>query len=72
MTGGTIIGNKTNGYNQYGGGVCVNSSGRFEMSGGTIMANEAAGAYQYGGGVCVDNGYFEMTGGIIKNNLSSF
>jgi hypothetical protein len=62
-SGSTISGSKTTGSAGSGGGVFVDSSGKFYMNGGTISGNEA----KYGGGICVSSGgLFEMTGGKIS------
>lgn len=59
MDGGAISGNEFKGNTSGGGGVCVNSSGKFNMSGGTISDCTA----KYGGGVCIKSGgTFEMSG----------
>lgn len=62
-SGSTISGSKTTSSAGSGGGVFVDSSGKFYMNGGTISGNEA----KYGGGICVSSGgLFEMTGGKIS------
>ena len=75
MYDGTISSNISTSTGSYGGGgVYVDTAGKFTMSNGSISYNEANGCY--GGGVYVydsdsGSGTFTMTGGIINNNTSS-
>jgi hypothetical protein len=62
----------TGGYTLWGGAVCVgtagsSSEGEFIMTGGEISGNTAG----LGGGVLVYKGSMTMTGGIIKNNVTT-
>ncbi|MCL2642401.1 MAG: hypothetical protein FWD52_02640 [Candidatus Bathyarchaeota archaeon] len=51
-----------------GGGVAVQSSGKFKMFDGTITNNTA---YFYGGGVYIDKGTFELLNGLISDNVAT-
>lgn len=70
MFGGSIAGNRAS---RYGGGVCVGSTGSFEMKGGSIVKNECVtdttSATAFGAGVHIQpNGKFTMNGGEISQN----
>ena len=54
----------------YGGGVYVNTSGKFEMSGGIISGNKAT-STSYGGGGVYIRGTAKMSGGEIIGNTAS-
>jgi len=67
LDGGTISDN-TGTDSSYGGGVCVESGGKFTMESGSITGNKAL----IGGGVFIDSGSsFTMRGGSITSNEAS-
>ena len=66
---GTIIGNNSS---QYGGGVYGTGNCTINLhNNGAIRYNKAIGSYSCGGGAYLDNGTFNMSGGMIEKNQSA-